>query len=219
MKIGILGTGIVGTTIARALLAQGHEILIGSRSGANERAEQVVNEYPGTALQGNFTNAALFGPVIFHCVMGIYSIDAARMAGEENFHNKIVIDLTNPLDFSQGMPPRLTVCNDNSSGEMLQQFLKSAKIVKAFNTVPYVVITNPALVNNKNIDMFICGNDTNAKEEVTELIVREFSWNRENVIDLGEIKHARSTEGLLPFVASYAMRFGSFNNVIKMYRG
>jgi predicted dinucleotide-binding enzyme len=218
MKFGILGTGIVGISIATHLLNHGHEVMIGSRERNNEMAAGVISEFPNHASQGNFAETAAFAPVIFHCVMGLYSLDAARMAGPENFENRTVIDLTNPLDFSQGMPPRLTICNDNSSGEMLQQYLPLAKVVKAFNTVPYGVITNPAMINNKNVDMFICGNDDTAKKEVTELIVQEFGWNRENVIDLGELKHARSTEGLLPFVASYAMRFGSFNNMMKMYK-
>jgi 8-hydroxy-5-deazaflavin:NADPH oxidoreductase len=219
MKFGVLGTGIVGTSIATHLLSLGHHVMIGSREGKNERAGAIVNEFPGHASQGSFEEAAAFASVIFHCVMGMFSVDAARTVGAETFANRIVIDLTNPLDFSKGMPPRLTICNNDSSGEMLQRYLSTAKVVKAFNTVPYTVITNPAMVNSKNVDMFICGNDDNAKQEVTEIIVQEFGWNRENVIDLGEIKHARSTEGLLPFVASYAMRFGSFNNMMKMHRG
>ena len=218
MTFGILGTGIVGTSIASHLLGKGHRVMIGSRSGSNEKAAQLISEFPGLASQGSFSQTAASAPVLLHCVMGIHSLDAARMAGPENFENRIVIDVTNPLDFSMGMPPRLTICNDDSAGESLQRLLPAAKVVKAFNTIPYQVITNPSLINNKNIDMFICGDDAAAKSEVTELIVQEFGWNRENVIDLGEIKHARSTEGLLPFIASYAMRFGSFTNGIKMHR-
>jgi predicted dinucleotide-binding enzyme len=218
MKIGILGTGIVGTTLASHLLEKGHQVMMGSRNGSNEGAAKPASKYNGRMLEGTFADAASFGSVVFHCVMGIHSIDAARVLDRQSLTGKTIIDVTNPLDFSFGMPPRLTICNDNSSGEQLQELLPGTNVVKAFNTVPYNRIVNAGMVNNKNVDMFICGNDKTAKEQVTELITREFGWNRENIIDLGEIKHARSTEALLPFFASVAMRFGTFGNMIKIYR-
>ncbi len=218
MKVGIFGTGIVGTTIASKLLANSHEVMIGSRSGSSNNLNALLNQYPETCSQGKFQDAAFFGTIIFNCVMGIYSLEAVRKSNEVNFKGKTIVDVTNPLDFSLGMPPRLTVCNDNSAGEMLQQLIPSAKVVKALNTVSYSLMTDPGKINNKNVDIFICGNDDLAKEEVSELLIKEFGWNRENIIDLGDIKHARSTEAYLLLASSLVMKYGTFNTMIKVFR-
>jgi predicted dinucleotide-binding enzyme len=169
--------------------------------------------------QGTFSEAAAFGDVVFNCTMGIFSLDALKLAGEENLRNKILIDVANPLDFSRGMPPRLTIGIDNSLGEEIQTLLPETKVVKALNTVNHELMVNPGKVNAGNIDLFICGNDEAAKITVTELLVKEFGWKRECVLDMGEIKHARSTESMLLFIISLTMKYGSFNNGIKVHRG
>lgn len=206
MRIGILGTGIVGSTLGQHLTGKGHKIMTGSR----------------TAKQGNsiksFEEAAAFGNLLFNCTRGIASLEAIQMAGIENFKYKILIDIANPVDFSVGMPPRLTICNDHSLGEEIQKLLPKAKVVKALNTVNADIMVNPQIINQGKHDLFICGNDDDAKRTVTEFLIKELGWYRENIIDLGDIVHARTTEAMFLFSISLAMKYGSFHNNIKICR-
>ncbi|MEO5646965.1 MAG: NAD(P)-binding domain-containing protein, partial [Chitinophagaceae bacterium] len=117
MKIGILGTGVVGDTIGSALIAKGHEVKMGSRNTNNEKALQFVARNGSNAHQGTFNEAAQFGDLLFNCTKGEFSLDALQMAGESDLAGKILIDLANPLDFSKGMPPTLFIVNNNSLGE------------------------------------------------------------------------------------------------------
>ena len=217
MNIGILGTGIVGQTLGSHLIKRGHMVMLGSRSVDNEPAKKWAVE--NNALSNIFSEAAAFGDIVFNCTMGIYSLVALKMAGVENLRQKILVDTANPLDFSLGMPPRLTVCNDNSLGEEIQKLLPETKVVKALNTINNEVMVNPGKINGGNSELHICGNDDEAKETVTELIVKELGWKRECVIDLGPIMHARGTEAMLLFIISLAMKYGSFYNGIKVLRG
>ena len=217
MNIGILGTGIVGQTLGSAFVANGHKVMLGSRDGKNLNALKWADL--NSSQQGIFSEAAFFGDIIFNCTMGIFSLEAIKLAEENNFKNKILIDVANPVDFSLGMPPRLTIGNDNSLGEEIQKLLPNAKVVKALNTINYELMVNPAMLNNGNIDLFICGEDEEAKSTVTDLFINEFEWKRENIIDLGEMKHARSTESMLLFLISLTMKYGTFKNGIKIHRG
>jgi predicted dinucleotide-binding enzyme len=107
----------------------------------------------------------------------------------------LLIDVANPLDFSRGMPPTLSVCNTDSLGEQIQRALPALKVVKALNTTNASVMANPAAVGDGNHTLFVCGNDADAKARVTEL-VRSFGWR--DVVDVGDITAARGTEMLLP---------------------
>jgi predicted dinucleotide-binding enzyme len=206
MQIGILGTGMVGTTLSGLLIKNGHGVMMGSRI-ANPEKEI-----------GSFKDAAVFGDLLLNCTRGIASPDAIRLAGIENFDNKILVDVANPVDFSNGLPPRLTVCNDDSLSEEIQRILPLAKVVKALNTVNADIMVNPRLINNGRHDTFICGDHEDAKKTVTEFLIKELGWNRENIIDLGGIIHARTTESLFLFAMSLAMKYGSFYNSIKIHR-
>ncbi len=216
MNIGILGTGIVGQTLGSGFVANGHKVMIGGREAAGINAVKWAET--NNALQGTFSEVAAFADLLFNCTMGIFSLDALKLAGEENLRNKILIDVANPIDFSRGMPPRLTIGNDNSLGEEIQKLLPETKVVKALNTINYELMVNPDQLNNGNIDLFICGNDEAAKITVTELLVKEFAWKRECIVDLGEIKHARSSEAMLAFLISLTMKYGTFRNGIKIHR-
>jgi len=191
--------------------------MIGARSIGNDDARRWASE--NKVLSNDFSGAAVFGEIVFNCTMGIHSLAVMQMAGRENLNGKILVDVANPLDFSVGMPPRLTICNDNSLGEEIQKFLPETKVVKAFNTINHEVMINPAKISGGNSEMHVCGNDDEAKGSVLELIVREFGWKRECVIDLGSIIHARGTEAMLLFLISLAMKYGSFYNGIKVVRG
>src|SRR6478672_12028849 len=137
MNIGVLGTGVVGETIATALTEKGHNVRMGSRSANNEKAAAWVNKSNKHATQGDFNDAAAFGEIVFLCLNGTYAMDAVRAIDAGSVAGKIVIDVTNPLDFSKGMPPRLLegLSNSNSLGEEIQKQISGARVVKVFNTV------------------------------------------------------------------------------------
>jgi predicted dinucleotide-binding enzyme len=183
VKIGVLGTGVVGTTIAAKLRELGHDVQIGSRSAGEDAVP--------------FAEAAAHGELVFNCTAGTASLEALAAAGEENLSGKILVDVANPLDFSQGMPPRLSVCNDDSLGEQIQRALPEAKVVKTLHTVNASVMVDPGSVPAEH-DLFICGNDDEAKAQVSSAILQSFGWPAERIHDLGDITAARATEMYLP---------------------
>ncbi len=195
MKIGVLGTGMVGATIATKLIALGQEVMMGSRNAGNEKAVAWAQANGANASQGSFAQAARFGEILFNCTQGTASIEALQSAGADNLKGKILIDVANPLDFSRGMPPTLSVCNTDSLGEQIQRTFPEAKVVKTLNTVNCEVMVNPALVPGEH-DIFVCGNDAEAKARVVEILKQQFGWR--SVIDLGDISAARATEQMLP---------------------
>lgn len=201
MKIGILGTGAVGQTIGSALISKGHKVMLGSRSSSNEKAIAWVAANGANASNAMFEDAAKFGELIFICLNGNITSDALQQAGPDNFSNKVVIDVTNPLDFSNGMPPSLLqkYSNTYSLGEEVQKLLPAAKVVKGLNTVTANLMVNATLVNNGNHNLFICGNDADAKNSVRQLLADNFNWKPDNILDFGTIKSARLTEAIVPF--------------------
>lgn len=207
MKIGILGTGIVGQTLGSGLVANGHQVMLGARSDKNENARNWVKATCRGASHGTFSSAALFGQLVFNCTAGNASLEALQTAGRKNLAGKILIDVANPLDFSKGMPPTLTICNTDSLGEQIQRHFPETKVVKALNTVNCAVMVNPALVPGDH-DLLVCGNDADAKRTVIEFIVREFGWNKANVRDAGGITSARGLEMYLPLWLTLYMQYG-----------
>lgn len=197
MKIGVIGTGMVGNAIGTKLVELGHEVKMGSRTANNEKAVAWAKGVAaGTrASQGTFADAATFGELIFNCTSGSGAVAAVTAAGAENLSGKILIDVSNPLDFSKGMPPTLSVCNDDSLGEQLQRAFPQTKVVKTLNTLNCNLMVNPAALAGEH-DLFISGDDPAAKAEVVEILRSWFGWK--HVIDLGDISTARGTEMLLP---------------------
>lgn len=218
MKIGILGTGSVGQTIGTALIAKGHEVMMGSRSASNEKAKAWVAKNGANAGNGTFGEAAKFGDLIFICLNGSIIPVALQQAGAANFIDKVVIDVTNPLDFSHGMPPSLLpqYCNTYSLGEEIQKLLPDAKVVKGLNTVTANLMVNANLVNDGNHNLFICGNDIDAKNKVKHLLADNFNWKPENILDFGDIKSARLTEAIVPFWVGAMQVLGTpmFNYIV-----
>lgn len=211
MNIGVLGTGVVGETIASALTAKGHNVRMGSRTANNEKAAAWVKKSNDHATQGDFNDAATFGELVFLCLNGAHALDAVRSIEADNVLHKIVIDLTNPLDFSQGMPPRLIegLSNSNSLGEEIQKALPGAHVVKTLNTVNCNLMVNPKLVNHGDHHLFICGNDGDAKNKVKHFLVDAFGWKADNLLDLGGIQSARAAEAYLPLWVSMMQAVGS----------
>ncbi len=197
MKIGILGTGMVGTTIGSKLVHLGHEVMIGSRTADNAKAMEWIKDKGPHAQHGTFADAAAYGIIIFNCTSGGASLEALKMTGAENLAGKILIDLANPLDFSKGMPPSLipSLSNTTSLGEEIQKAFPEAKVVKTLNTMSCNLMVNSTGVAGDH-DIFVCGNDEGAKDHVKALLEADFGWK--SIIDLGDITGARGTEMILP---------------------
>jgi predicted dinucleotide-binding enzyme len=192
MRIGVLGTGIVGRTLASALLSNGHEVRLGSRTAGNERAVAWAAQIGGPASEGTFADAAGFGELLINATAGAGSLEALEMAGSEQLAGKVLLDVANPLDTSRGMPPTLTVCNDDSLGEQIQRALPDVRVVKTLNTVTAAVMVDPTLVGGAHT-IFVAGDDLAAKAQTVELL-QEFGWPGSSILDLGDITAARGTE-------------------------
>lgn len=195
MKIGVFGTGAVGRTVASKLIVLGHEVKLGARSATNEQAAAWVQKAGQLASQGSFADAARFGEVVFNCTLGSAALEVMRAAGADNLADKILIDISNPIDFSTGIPPALFSGNTDSLGEAIQRELPRTKVVKALNTVNCNVMVDPSRIPGVH-DTFVSGNDPEAKAKVAEILRGWFGWKR--VIDLGDISTARGTESYLP---------------------
>lgn len=215
MNIAVLGTGMVGQTIGSKLVQQGNRVMMGSRSSANEKALAWVQQAGENASTGKFDEAASFGEIIFNCTQGGASIQALELAGEANLNGKIIIDVSNPLDFSKGMPPFLSVSNTDSLGEQIQKRFSESKVVKTLNTVNCKLMVDATSLPGEH-DLFISGNDGVAKENVKNWLKTWFGW--ESVIDLGDITTARGTEQYLPLWVRLFGAFGHANFNVKIVK-
>jgi hypothetical protein len=204
MKIGIVGSGVVGQTIGAKLVERGEDVVLGTRSPGDLDAKRGMGtplkawqaRTGGKARIASFADAAAHGEIVINASSGMASIAALTLAGADRLRGKILIDVANPLDFSHGMPPSLSVCNTDSLGEQIQRAFPDVKVVKTLNTTNTLVMVDPAAVGGGDHDLFISGNDAGAKAQVTALLGRWFGWRC--VIDLGDITTARGTEMLLP---------------------
>ncbi|MBX7190511.1 MAG: NAD(P)-binding domain-containing protein [Sandaracinaceae bacterium] len=218
MKIAVLGTAIVGKTLAEKLSALGHDVMIGTRDPAASRARTApdtfggpplsafLTEHPRVAL-GTLAEAARHGELVINATSGAGAVEAIQQAGPANLEGKVLIDISNPLDFSRGMPPSLTVCNDDSLGEQVQRAAPGAKVVKTLNTVNAYLMVAPGILAGGDHTMFVCGDDAAAKATVTGLLREWFGWR--DVIDLGGISMSRGTEMYLPL---WARLYGALQN-------
>jgi 8-hydroxy-5-deazaflavin:NADPH oxidoreductase len=207
MKIGIFGTGIVGQTLAGALAAKGHDVMIGTRdpeatmqresaSGATRTPFRDWHAQHQSVKLGTFTDAARFGETIINATSGGGAMPALEGAGAEALGDKILLDVSNPLDFSKGFPPTLTVCNTDSLAEQLQRAFPRIRLVKTLNTTTAALMVNPTAVGGGDHTMFVAGNDADAKAKVKGWLGEWFGWR--DVIDMGDVTNARGLEMLLP---------------------
>lgn len=222
MKIAILGTGIVGRSHAGRLAELGHEVVVGthevektmSKTEKDAMGTPPYSEwqktYPQVKLM-TFAEAVKEGEMIFNALKG-------EIAGETlmplmaDLKGKILVDIANDLDFSKGMPPTLLVCNTDSLGEQIQNALPEVKVVKAFNTTSAPVQVDPVKLANADHDLFICGNDAEAKAKVTE-IAKSYGWKE--IIDLGDITNSRGMEMMLPM---WVRLWGTLNTAMFNYK-
>lgn len=219
MKIAVFGTGDVGQAIATKLVSLGHEVMLGSRTATNEKAKAWVEKAGAKASTGTYADAAKFGELVFNCTLGSGTIEALKMAGAGALDGKIVVDLSNPLDFSKGMPPSLFIGNTDSLGEAVQREFPKARVVKTLNTMWNGLMVNPRLLPDTHVN-YLCGNDAPAKAEVKKLL-GTFGWKDEELLDLGDITNARATEAVLPIWLRVwgATKNGAFNFKIVAAKG
>jgi 8-hydroxy-5-deazaflavin:NADPH oxidoreductase len=190
---------------AARLVQLGYDVYMGTRDPAKTMArtegDQMGNPPFKTWLTQNpkvklvtLSEAAKQGDMVINATKGEHSMDAFRMAGEENLNGKILIDISNPLDFSKGMPPTLLVSNNDSLGEQIQRAHPKVKVVKALNTVNAMLQAEPSKLANADHHAFVAGNDGDAKQEVMKLM-KQYGWK--DIIDLGDIKSSRGAEMML----------------------
>ena len=211
MKVGVLGTGVVGESIASALVSRENFVMMGSRTTNNEKATAWAKKAGKYASSGTFNDAAIFGDVIFICLSGEYVLDVVESLNTNSVRNKIIIDVTNPLDFTKGMPPRILegLGNSTSLGEEIQKLLPNSYVVKTLNTVNYKLMVDARLINHADHNLFVCGNNTDAKNKVMHLLVDNFHWQADRVVDLGGIEMARCVEAIVPFWVAVYQKLGT----------
>jgi predicted dinucleotide-binding enzyme len=217
MRYAVLGTGEVGRTLGGKLVRLGHEVTLGSRTKDNPAALEWAREAGAGASAGTFAEAAAAAEVIVNAVGGRVAPMALEAAGAANLDGKVVVDVSNPLAFEEGQL-RLDPVESDSVGERLQRAFPHARVVKTLNTVNCQVMVDPARVPGEH-QMFLCGEDADAKEQVTALL-GEFGWPAERVLDLGGIRAARSLEMYLPLWMNLMQSLGhaDFNVQVRTAR-
>ena len=191
-SVGVLGTGEVGRRLAAGFSDRGHSVMIGSRDpDKSELREWLAGDGAGVEA-GSFAQAAAAGELLVLAVLGAAAEQVIAEAGVANFAGKVVIDAMNPLDFSAGFPPKLSVSGNDSLGERVQRALPEAKVVKAFNIIGSPYFVDPSFREGKPT-MLIAGNDEDAKRTVGEALA-DFGWP--DPIDIGGIDGARELEAI-----------------------
>ena len=213
MNVGILGTGDVGKALGRGFVALGHAVKMGARDARNEKAVAWAEQAGANASVGTFSDAASFGEIVVLATLGVANESAITMAGPEHFRGKVLIDATNPLDFTGGMPPTLAVSGNDSGGERVQRLLPGAHVVKAFNTVGNAFMFRPDFAGGPP-DMFICGNHDDAKTKVAA-ILKDLGWG---VVDVGGIEGSRYLEAMCMVWVLSAIRANNWNQAFKLLK-
>lgn len=228
MNVAVIGTGAVGQAMAKKFSHLGHIVFMGTRDveqSLNRKEQDAwgtpgigswIKEHPEVNLV-SFREAAEKGDdLLVFGINGMAALAALESIGKELLNGKTMIDISNPLDFSKGFPPPLSICNTESLGEKIQNTYPGLRVVKALNSISHPVMGNPEIIEGDHV-VFLCGNDPGAKEEVTD-ILKSFGWRFKNIIDLGDITNARGTEMLLPLWIRLMGKYQSpmFNiNIVK----
>ena len=215
MKVGVLGSGDVGKALGRGFASRGNEVMIGSRTPKSPGLTAWAKETGPHGKTGTFAEAAQFGELLVLAVNGQAAEAAIELAGPAHFAGKVVIDTTNPLDFSGGMPPGVFTDRKVSLAERIQTKLPKAKVVKCFNIVPNSLMVDPKPTGGIP-DMLICGDDAGAKQRVTE-VLRSFGWA--GAIDIGGLKEATWLEAWTPLWVRIAGAMKSYNVALKIVKG
>ncbi len=212
MNIGIVGSGVVARSLGSGFVALGHHVKAGSRDPS--KLSDWKTSLGSRASTGDVTEAAAFGEVVVLATSWTGTASAIKLAGEKNFAGKVLIDVTNPLDFSAGAPPKLATLPGNSGGEQVQGWLPDARVVKAFNTIGASLMCRPHR-DEGDPDLFIAGNDAGAKE-LTSTFARQWGWK--SIIDMGNISEAYWLEALAMVWIRYGFRNNSWAHAFKLLR-
>jgi 8-hydroxy-5-deazaflavin:NADPH oxidoreductase len=212
MRIGILGSGDMGRMLGAGIAGLGHQVKLGSRDPGQDKLKAWAKEAGPKASTGTFPEAATFGEIVVLATLWTGTENALELAGHDNLNGKVLIDATNPLDFS-AMPPGLAVSGRDSAGEQVQRWVPGAHVVKAFNTVGNQHMVKPSFPGGPP-DMFICGNDDGAKASVTGLL-KELGWP---AIDLGGIEGSRYLEALAMIWILHYSHTRSGNHAFKLLK-
>lgn len=204
---------MVGIAIATKLVERGHKVVLGARSTSNPKAVEWASSVGPKGIAGSFRDAASLGEVIFNCIHGAGVLDSLHLVSAEALGAKLLIDVSNPLDFSQGMPPSLLHKGDHSLAEAIQEAFPYVKVVKALNTITAGVMVEPGHIPGDH-DLFICGNDSDAKAQVSNHLQNWFGWK--SIIDLGSLIAARGMEAYVLFWVQVMLAKGNPNFNIKV---
>jgi 8-hydroxy-5-deazaflavin:NADPH oxidoreductase len=215
MKVAIIGSGVVGQTLGKKLVELGHDVVLGTRDpnkldeakGWAGSLGDWLTAVGNKATVATFAAAAAQGEIVINATHGMASLAALQTAGADNLQGKILIDVANELDFSQGMPPKSLAADTTSLGEKIQAAFPNTKVVKTLNTMNCAVMINPQQLADGNHTVFVSGNDADAKAKVTELL-QSFGWT--DIFDLGDLTSARGTEMMMPL---WLRAFGKLGNV------
>ncbi|MCX6152083.1 MAG: NAD(P)-binding domain-containing protein [Ignavibacteriales bacterium] len=212
MNVGIIGSGVVGQQLGLGFLKSGYKVKIGTRDAP--KLNDWLNTAGVNASVGSFKDAASFGELIVLATSWAGIESAINLAGKENFKGKVTIDVTNPLDFSQGAPPKFAASLGNSLGEQIQRWLPDTKIVKAFNTISAFCMINPKREEGMP-DLFIAGNENEAKKIVSDIAQ---NWGWISVIDLGEIPMAYWLETFAMLWIYYGFKYNNWTHAFKLLK-
>lgn len=191
-RVGVLGSGEVGRRLAAGFASRGHEVMIGSRDPDKPELRDWLSDDGAGITAGTFAETAAHGELLALAVLGDAAEGAIADAGAGNFSGKVVIDAMNPLDFSRGFPPKLSISGEDSLGERVQRALPDAKVVKAFNTIGNPYFVDPSF-SEGSPTMLIAGDDEGAKHTVEDLLA-DFGWS--DVLDIGGIESSRELEAI-----------------------
>lgn len=211
-KVGILGSGVVAQQLGSGLAKHGYDVMLGSREPG--KLDSWRKGTKGKVSAGTFAQAVAHGDVVILATLGAGTESALDLVGTKPFEGKLVLDATNPLDFSHGMPPGLYLGTNDSLGERVQRKLPAAHVVKCFNTVGNAQMVDPRFKAGVP-PMLICGNDANAKKR-TEALLRDLGWP--GVLDVGDIAGARWLEALVPLWVRTGQRLKTFEHAFGVVR-
>ncbi len=205
MQIGVLGTGMVGQALATRLVEVGHDVVMGARSVANEKATGWAQQNGDRAGAGTFAEAAAHGEVVVNATGGAVSLAALEQAGADNLAGKVLLDASNPMKPDSGFPPQLDPVGSDSLAESIQRAFP-ARVVKALNTMTADLMVHPERLAGAH-DVFLAGDDDDAKRVVTGLL-RDIGWPDESIRDVGALSAARGLEMYLIFWIGLRMTIG-----------
>jgi predicted dinucleotide-binding enzyme len=216
MRIGVLGTGAAGRALAARFAELGHEVTLGTREVEVTRAKEQAwyDGHPEVRLVTQ-ADAAAHAEVVVNACSGAGTLAALANAGAARLAGKVILDVANPLDFSQGFPPTLFVKDTDSLAERIQREFAEAKVVKALSMVANEVMTHPRELAGGDHTLLISGDDEAAKSVASGLL-RELGW--EDIFDLGDLSNARGQEMWMGLWTRLYANIGHVHFNIKLVR-